>query len=227
VTDGRIDLDSIAWDWQPGARDQEPTGRSIESSTFTDREVAERCVVENLAGHATAIQGWLATERPTLGLVWEHGVVTGRHVPKWGENAADIVDVTSSLVLLRRDATMPEGYHVHTAYPVPSRIVEGADPAAPKWHALSGVFTGYLNQDVGDEYGSIDGGFAAFAQEWPHDDVMAATGQAHRLLERFPSEDATRAAAESLGLEYHPPSAGQSYRLWLGDLQQFLWRAVP
>jgi hypothetical protein len=223
VTDGRIDLDSIAWDWQPGAQDVEPGGRSIESSSFTDREVAERCVAENLAGHAAAIRDWLGTERPTLGLTWEHGVVTGRHVPKWAQTAADIVDVTSSLVLLRRDPAMSEGHHVHTAYPVPSRAVEGAD----RWPALAGLFTGYLNQDVHDEYGSIEGGIAAFAREWPRGEVWEAADHAQHLLELIPAEDATRAAAEALGLEYHPPSAGQSYRLWLGDLRQFLWRAVP
>lgn len=215
------------WGWQPGVQDVEPSGRSIESSSFTGREDAERCVAENLAAHRAAVGHWLATARPTLGLMWEHGVVTGRHVPKWAETAADIVDVTASLVVLRRDAAMPEGYHVHTAYPVPPRAVEGADPSSPEWQALAGLFTGYLNQDVDDEYGSIEGGIAAFAREWPRDDVREATGQAHRLLQRLPSEDATREAAEALGLEYHPPSGGQSYRLWLGDLQQFLWRAMP
>jgi hypothetical protein len=115
----------------------------------------------------------------------------------------------------------------HDTYPVPPRTVEGADPSAPEWQALAGLLTGYLNQGVGDEYGSIEGGFAAFAREWPRDDVWEATGQAHRLLERFPSEESARAAAESLGLAYHPPSAGQSYRTWLVDLQQFLRRAAP
>jgi hypothetical protein len=219
--------DNMTWDWQPGVQDVEPGGRSIESSSFTDRSVAERCVAEGLAAHASAIQEWLATQRPTLGLTWEHGVVTGRHVPKWAQTTADIVDVTSSLVVLRRDPTMSEGYHVHTAYPVPSRTVEGADPSAPEWQALAGLFTGYLHQDVGDDHGSIEGGLVAFAQEWPRSDVWAAAEQAQRLRDRFPSEDATRAAAEALGLEYHPPSAGQSYRLWLGDLQQMVWRAVP
>lgn len=227
MTEPRIDIDSIAWDWQPGRQDVAPSGRSIESSSFTDRDVAERCVADNIAGNDAAIRAWLATARPTLGVTQERGTVTGRHVPKWAQTAADIVDVTASLAVLRRDSTMPEGFHVHTAYPVPSRRVDGADPAAAQWQALAGLFTGYLHQDVGDDHGSVEGGLDAFAQQWPRDDVWAATGQAHRLLERFPTEDATRAAVESLGLEYHPPSAGQSYRLWLGDLQQFLWRAAP
>ncbi|GAA4940361.1 hypothetical protein EV188_106279 [Actinomycetospora succinea] len=226
MSDGRIDLDSIAWDWRPGAQDIAPSGRSIESSSFTDREVAERSVADNLAGNAALVRSWLATARPTLGVTWEHGAATGRHVPKWAETAADIVDVTSSLALLRRDPSMPEGFHVHTAYPVPSRRFEGADPTAAEWQALAGLFTGYLHQDVGDDHGSVEGGLEAFAREWPHDDVWAATGQAQHLLERFGSEDATRAAAESLGLEYHPPSTGQSYRRWLGDVQQILWRAT-
>lgn len=227
MTDRHIDLDSIAWDWQPGAQDIAPSGRSIESSSFPDREVAEQCVAVNLAGNGDVVQGWLATARPTLGTTWEHGTTTGRHVPRWAATAADIVDVPSSLVVLRRDPSMPEGYHVRTAYPVPSRHVDGVDPTSSPWQALAGLFTGYLNQDVGADHGSIVGGLQAFAREWPRDDVWEATGQAQRLLDSFPTEDAARAAAESLGLEYHPPSAGQSYRLWLGDLQQILWRAVP
>lgn len=227
MSDGRVSLDGVVWDWQPGARDQEPSGRSVESSSFTDRATAERCVAENLAGRTSAIQGWLATSRPTLGLTREHGVVTGRHVPKWAQSAADIVDVTSSRAVLRRNGTTPEGHHVHTAYPVPSRTVEGADPASSEWDALAGLFTAYLNQDVGDDHGTIEDALVAFAQEWPHDDVMSATGQADRLLGRFPLEDDARAAVEALGLEYHPPSAGQSYRAWLVDLQHVLWRAIP
>ena len=227
MTDPRIDLDSIAWNWQPGAQDVTPSGRSIESSSFTDREVAEHAVAANLAGHAAVIRAWLATDRPMLGTTWQHSTVTGRHAPKWAETTADIVDVTASLAVLRRNPTMPEGFHVHTAYPVPWRRIDGADPTAAEWQALAGLFTGYLNQDVGDDHGSVAGGLEAFAHQWPRDDVWAATGQAHELLERFPGDDATRAAAESLGLEYHPPSTGQSYRLWLGDLQQILWRAVP
>lgn len=214
------------WDRQPGARDVEPSGRSIESSSFTDRETAERCVAENLAGHAAAIERWAATARPTLGLVWEHGIVSGARPEVGGDDGGHRRrDLVAGRPAARPDdARGPPRAH---RLPVPTRSVDGADPSAPEWEALAGLFTGYLHQDVDDDHGSIEGGIAAFAREWPRDDVRDAAGQAGRLRDRFPGEDATRAAAEALGLEYHPPSAGQSYRAWLGDLQQLLWRAMP
>lgn len=222
MTDGRV-----PWDWHPGVPDQEPSGRAMEVSSFTDRTVAERSVAENLAGNADAIAAWLASARPTASFTWEHSAVTGRHAPKWAQNATDIVDVTGSRIVLRHNPTAPEGHHVQVAYPVPSRRVEGIDALATEWQEIAALFTAYVNQDLFDDHGSVEDAFSAFCHEWPEDDVMAATGQADQLLRRFPAEDDVRAAAEALGLEYHPPSAGQTYRRWLGDLQQHLWRGIP
>lgn len=220
-----MDIDGVTW--QCGVPDREPSGRAVEVSSFTDRAAAERSVNENLAGNAAPIRDWLATARPTAAFGWEHGAVTGRHAPKWAEGSADLVDVTGSRVVLRRDPATPEGYHVHVAYPVPPRSVDGVDPLAPEWQEIAALFTGYLNQDVFDDHGSPEAAFVAFGQGWPQDDVMAVTDQAGRLLRQFPDEDDVRAAAEALGLEYHPPSAGQTYRAFLVDLQHHLWRSLP
>jgi hypothetical protein len=88
------------------------------ASTFPDRTTAERAIAAVLEARATDIQNWLAgnTTRIEPPIVVALPYTTGRILFR---GATHTIDVQSVLIILQRDASLPTGYRIVTAYPVP------------------------------------------------------------------------------------------------------------
>ncbi|GAB3778983.1 RNase A-like domain-containing protein [Nocardioides ungokensis] len=85
------------------------------SSTFTSQEVAESEMSRLLASRDAEVSQWLADGRRPLELDTTASQVVGRCAFRSGT----IVDSSSFRVVLVRDASMPEGYRILTAFPTP------------------------------------------------------------------------------------------------------------
>ncbi|MEJ2861423.1 RNase A-like domain-containing protein [Actinomycetospora flava] len=96
---------------------QRNADRPIAVSTFTDLDVAERSIHANLTANRAAIEQWLQTNptRPE-GFNLPHHEVIGRHLPKNASGVDAVVPATVSRVIIRPDTSMPDGYHIVTAY---------------------------------------------------------------------------------------------------------------
>jgi RHS repeat-associated protein len=88
------------------------------ASTFPDRATAERVIADALDVRAADLQAWLAGSAPRLTppLRVTLPYTTGRSLPR---GATATIDVQSVLIVLQRDASLPTGYRIVTAYPVP------------------------------------------------------------------------------------------------------------
>jgi hypothetical protein len=77
-------------------------------------------VHDNLAGNRAAIERWLQSGNPKpRPFDWAHDWPTGRYAPKDAAGLDDVRDVSSSRVVLVRDASMPEGYRIQSSFPRP------------------------------------------------------------------------------------------------------------
>jgi hypothetical protein len=108
-----------------GATDQQILNRLAQGpnlpgvSSYYDRATAERAVSENIAANSTKIQQWLLSGSPKTAQSWRHGSPVGRYAPQGSSSTAGITDVSGSLVVLRRNNSMPDGYHILTSFPQP------------------------------------------------------------------------------------------------------------
>lgn len=108
-----------------GASDQQLIDRLAQdpkmkngASSYYDRQSAERAAHENIRGNEDAIRRWLnESERPTQRFDWQHEQQVGRHAPPGTARVDDVTDVHGSRVVLRRDPSMPDGYHILTTFP--------------------------------------------------------------------------------------------------------------
>ncbi|MEJ2866781.1 RNase A-like domain-containing protein [Actinomycetospora sp. OC33-EN08] len=88
------------------------------ASSFFDRAIAERSVAENLAGNRGAIDDWLANTSARNQVVdFEHRQAVGISIDRSATSPADAVEVHRTRLVLRRDATQPDGFYVLTSYP--------------------------------------------------------------------------------------------------------------
>ncbi|NYD43265.1 RNase A-like domain-containing protein [Nocardioides panaciterrulae] len=85
------------------------------ASTFPDQDTAERVVARVLRSEREKLDAWRSSSERVLALEADLGSVTGRTANRAGE----LFDVTGVRVVLVRDAGMPEGFRIHTAYPRP------------------------------------------------------------------------------------------------------------
>jgi hypothetical protein len=88
------------------------------ASTFAEPAIAERAIAEALGAKAADINTWLAGTAPRLNppLRVNLGYNVGRSLAR---GAASTTNVQSVLIVLQRDASLPTGYRIVTAYPVP------------------------------------------------------------------------------------------------------------
>ncbi len=88
------------------------------ASTFPDMATAERVIADALDARTVDVQAWLAgnTPRLTPPLRVTLPYITGRSLAC---GAATATEVQSVLIVLQRDASLPTGYRIVTAYPVP------------------------------------------------------------------------------------------------------------
>lgn len=85
------------------------------ASTFADEAAADRAVSDLLRRDRHALSEWLAGGKRSLTLESNLGYSVGRTVDKSG--AASVVDGVRAYLV--RDASLAEGFRIHTAYPVP------------------------------------------------------------------------------------------------------------
>ncbi|MDL5160170.1 RNase A-like domain-containing protein [Actinomycetospora termitidis] len=88
------------------------------ASSFFDRAIAERSVSENLEGNRGAIDDWLANTSARSRVVdFEHRQAVGISIDRSATAPTDAVEVHRTRLVLRRDATQPDGFYVLTSYP--------------------------------------------------------------------------------------------------------------
>lgn len=199
-------------------------GAGGRASTFTDREVAEWAVAENLRRNAAAIERWRRAAGPNRAFECDHGETIGRLAPP-DATLETIHDVQRSRVVLRRTTEAAEGWFVLVAYPVATpdpAVAKQIDRSAPEWDALWTLGGGYLHQDF-DIHGGVDGAVGAFEAEALDGQPTAAASAIRRLL-GGPDEAPLAAATEWLGIDYHPPGDGHSFPDWLATLAERLDR---
>lgn len=93
---------------------------------------------------------------------------------------------------------------------------------APEWAAAAGFLGAYLHQDFDAEYAQPWDAVLDFkAGTAPNVQAEAATGL-RRLVTSFVDDSDLEKAATSLGMAYHPPTDGTSYRDWLSAVAAFL-----
>lgn len=89
--------------------------RLARSSSFTDKATAERALRDLFATKKGSIDAWLAADSRSLSLEGAADTVIGRTATPNG----GVMDVRGYRVILVRDAQMPDGYRVLTAFPQP------------------------------------------------------------------------------------------------------------
>lgn len=93
---------------------------------------------------------------------------------------------------------------------------------SPEWEALWTLLGVYFNQDSPDIYGEPWEAAAAYRRAAGPGRATSAASAARSLVAGFTDEADVEAAAVRMGLEYHPPSDGYTYRAWLAALAAFL-----
>ncbi|WP_246299692.1 RNase A-like domain-containing protein [Nocardioides panaciterrulae] len=96
-------------------RTQQTSGPRVASS-FTDEEAAEAAIARALDRDRAGIEAWLASGS---GAPHEVDAVTAGLIGRCARPDGLVTDAHGLRVVLIRDATMPEGFHILTAYPTP------------------------------------------------------------------------------------------------------------
>lgn len=182
------------------------------ASSFATEERAERAVVDALREHEEQVAEWLGDEgRPgPTSVRSDLDYPTGRHVPLGG---SEVSEVTGLRVVLRKDPSMPSGYRVTTAYPVPAQgeIGRGVERDLPALAQLCGAG---LHQDFWETEGSPEAVVAALTA-----DPTFATGlpaDVDRVLELVGDDDlALGSVLDGLGNNYDYAEDGLGAREWL------------
>lgn len=91
---------------------------------------------------------------------------------------------------------------------------------APDLWTLVGA---YLHQDWDFEYGDdVWDAVRDFRDGTSAHRVVDAADQARRILDADHDESGLKAIFDEMGLGYHPPGDGWTYRGWLTELEKFL-----
>jgi hypothetical protein len=85
------------------------------SSSFTDRETAERAIGQLLDERRSSLDEWLAGRKPRLRLEGHLDSIVGR----WAGTTGEVRDASGVRVILVRDHGMPDGFRILTAFPRP------------------------------------------------------------------------------------------------------------
>lgn len=182
------------------------------ASSFATQERAERAVVDALREHAEVVAAWLADERrpgPTS-LRCDLDYPTGRHVPLGG---SEVSEVRGLRVVLAKDAGMPRGYRIVTAYPVPEQgeLGRGVERDLPALAQLCGAG---LHQDFWENDGSPE----AVVDRLAADPTFAAQlpVDVARLLELVGDDAlALGSVLDGLGNNYDYSEDGLGAQEWL------------
>jgi len=98
--------------------DTDPSTKKNGVSSFYDRATAERAVHETIESNKSAIDDWLKNRKAekSYPFATETEGNVGRRVDP---GTREVTDVRGAKIVLKRDSSMPSGYHVLTAYPTP------------------------------------------------------------------------------------------------------------
>lgn len=91
-------------------------------ATYPDRETAQWCTQQVVTRNEQVIVRWLAQntrKRLTIEAAWPGRAPVGRVLLRGMMLAGrDAIDVTAARVVLRRDASQPNGFAVHATFPI-------------------------------------------------------------------------------------------------------------
>ena len=173
------------------------------ASSFTDQDAAENFVGELINGHAPEVLDWLSSGRPWLMVEDDFDVPTGR-----AANAMGVSDAHSVRVVLAKDAKMPDGFRVHTAYP---QLRRDRRTDLPALRHLTGV---YFHQDWDHDYGTYPRALATFLRDSP--DLAGPLLDELDRLRALPEAELDR-VFEDLGCEF-TLTGGETWQGWVDDL---------
>lgn len=86
------------------------------ASSFADREIAEQAISNAIDANQTQITNWLAGNTARFQI---NHTATNPIGTTLARGAATTVPARNLQILLRRDANLPLGYYILTAYPEP------------------------------------------------------------------------------------------------------------
>ncbi|HET9900534.1 MAG TPA: contact-dependent growth inhibition system immunity protein [Actinomycetes bacterium] len=178
------------------------------SATFPDQDLAEEALGTLIEANADQVTAWLEGPDKLLFLEGVHHRVAGRS----GDLLHGIHDVRGVKVVLRQDASMPDGFLVVTGYPQPERPARG--PAAPGLRQLSGA---YFHQDWFEEYGGEAAAVAAFVEESPTVAPLLPAEVEELISSVRGDEQAVGAALDKMGCEFQVQD-DETYTGWLRDV---------
>lgn len=178
------------------------------SATFPDQDLAEEALGTLIEANADQVTAWLEGPDKLLFLEGVHHRVAGRS----GDLLHGIHDVRGVKVVLRQDASMPDGFLVVTGYPQPERPARG--PAAPGLRQLSGA---YFHQDWFEEYGGEAAAVAAFVEESPTVAPLLPAEVEELISSVRGDEQAVGAVLDNMGCEFQVQD-DETYTGWLRDV---------
>ena len=178
------------------------------SATFPDQDLAEEALGTLIEANADQVTAWLQGPDKLLFLEGVHHRVAGRS----GDLLHGIHDVRGVKLVLRQDASMPDGFLVVTGYPQPERPAGG--PAAPALRQLSGA---YFHQDWFEEYGGEAAAVAAFIEESPTVAPLLPAEVEELISSVRGDEQAVSAVLDNMGCEFQVQD-DETYTGWLRDV---------
>jgi hypothetical protein len=114
------------------------------ASTFRDQRTAERFLEKLFCERAEELDGWMSGPDSRVALRGKFRRVVGRSADG---STMKISRVRGIHAVLIKDASMPDGWRVHNAYPVPT-------PPAPQAStpALAHLLGAYFHQDWAEDH---------------------------------------------------------------------------
>ena len=177
------------------------------ASTFPDQATAEAAIDELLTAHEREFEAWVA-DGPDERLVLRGTAsrVIGRSMDGFTYKSAEVRGVHAVLL---RGPDYPDGWAVHTAYPI-------AEPSPPTRHApaLAHLMGGYFHQDWDQDYADQAAAVSDFLLGSPTWAPRLAD-EIEQLLRDVPGEADVRAHLEAIGCEFSTRPGTESYRGWL------------
>ena len=180
------------------------------ASTFPDKDTAEEAIGQLLDANLAALEEWLEGGRDER--IVFRGVadrVIGGSMDGFTYKATDVHGVH---VVILRDASLQDGWGVHTAYPI-------AEPSTPALDtpALAHLMGGYFHQDWDADYPDQTAAVADFVAGSPTWAPSVGT-EIDALLRDDPSEVDLADHLLALGCEFTTKAGTETYRAWLVEV---------
>jgi hypothetical protein len=176
-------------------------------STFPDQATAEQAIGTVLDSHHATLQVWQGGIDERIVLRGVSDDVVGTSFDSYRYLTTEVRGVH---VVIERSSRMPDGWRIHTGYPIPHEWC--IDHGMP---ALAHLMGGYFHQDWPEDYENQAAAVAHFIEQSPGT-VDRIPGEIERLRELDQVEAYSRLVA--MGCEFSANLAGEDMSAWLAHI---------